>query len=391
MTTANEIINKMQEEFNKFISNEFSVVKDDEYEPIPTGIKSIDLLLGGGIGKGFIVQITGDPSAFKSTLATNIAGNIKRNYEKSIVVYLDAERSMTIKRLQDLGLHGVNPVVGLTLEKVFKIIEATAVFKKQNKIDDPAVIIWDSLAMTPCEAELTAEDPHKVLGLKSRMLSWKMPGLKDIVSDAGITLIIINQTREKINMDYGFVTPDLKHMGTKVDIPGGKILKFCTDQMLYLRQSTSYEPEVSPYGFRAAIVTAKTIKNKLFPDGYSYQYVVNVATGYDDLYTWFDLMKKHKKVKAGAWNALVGYEKRFRTKELHEVYNEDSAFREAFDNAVSELYKELQNKMASYEATSEKIQEHKTYDVLDNEPQKEEVACGENNEQQGESIVESEQ
>lgn len=66
-------------------------IKSGEYERYNTNIKELNRVLGGGLVKGSLTLISGDPGIGKSTLLLQTAGNIAKEYGK--VLYISGEES----------------------------------------------------------------------------------------------------------------------------------------------------------------------------------------------------------------------------------------------------------------------------------------------------------
>lgn len=66
--------------------------QSDRFPPLSTGVETLDDLLQGGIPRGKISEITGDPSSGKTGLATSIMRQATQNEE--VVAYVDAFNSL---------------------------------------------------------------------------------------------------------------------------------------------------------------------------------------------------------------------------------------------------------------------------------------------------------
>ena len=74
-----------------------SQVKYERYERISSGIGELDVVLGGGIVRGSLVLVGGDPGVGKSTLLTQVAAHLAAEHK---VLYLSAEESCSQVKLR---------------------------------------------------------------------------------------------------------------------------------------------------------------------------------------------------------------------------------------------------------------------------------------------------
>ncbi len=81
-----------------------SQVKYETYERVSSGNKELDVVLGGGIVRGSLVLVGGDPGVGKSTLLTQMAAHLAKEHR---VLYLCAEESCSQVKLRCERL-GVN-------------------------------------------------------------------------------------------------------------------------------------------------------------------------------------------------------------------------------------------------------------------------------------------
>ncbi|WP_010245533.1 DNA repair protein RadA [Acetivibrio cellulolyticus] len=113
--------------------NDIQIESEERYL---TGIKEMDRVLGGGIVKGSLVLVGGDPGIGKSTLILQICDTVKID---SKIIYVSGEESIKqIKiRADRLGVRNSNLL--MVSETNFKAIEAL------SENENPALIIVDSI------------------------------------------------------------------------------------------------------------------------------------------------------------------------------------------------------------------------------------------------------
>ena len=69
----------------------------EKYERVSSGNAELDVVLGGGIVRGSLVLVGGDPGVGKSTLLTQVAAHLAKEHR---VLYLSAEESCSQVKLR---------------------------------------------------------------------------------------------------------------------------------------------------------------------------------------------------------------------------------------------------------------------------------------------------
>ncbi|MFA6940909.1 MAG: ATPase domain-containing protein, partial [Clostridiaceae bacterium] len=93
----NTLIEELEEENKNIVkisdNNPICInnLKSGQYERYDTGILELNRVLGGGLVKGSLTLISGDPGIGKSTLLLKCAENISQRYGK--VIYVSGEES----------------------------------------------------------------------------------------------------------------------------------------------------------------------------------------------------------------------------------------------------------------------------------------------------------
>lgn len=109
-------------------------IEKESFVRISSGIAELDTALGGGIVPASLILIGGDPGIGKSTLLTEVAGNLADKYK---VLYISAEESCSqIKmRCTRLGVHAEN----------LYIMNETCVNNIEENLDGVDFLIIDSI------------------------------------------------------------------------------------------------------------------------------------------------------------------------------------------------------------------------------------------------------
>ena len=97
-------------------------IKKTEFERIPTRIESLDELLGGGIVKGEVILIGGEPGVGKSTLLLEVAQNLS---SQGKVLYVCAEESpqQITLRAERLNIKNCKDLYFYSEDNLYKVYE----------------------------------------------------------------------------------------------------------------------------------------------------------------------------------------------------------------------------------------------------------------------------
>ena len=108
--------------------NDVKVEKEDRYK---TGMKEMDRVLGGGIVKGSLILVGGDPGIGKSTLLLQICDKIK---EDPKIIYISGEESIKQIKIRADRLGVSNSNLLMVSETNFKIVHSLCEKEKPNLI-----------------------------------------------------------------------------------------------------------------------------------------------------------------------------------------------------------------------------------------------------------------
>ena len=333
----------LADEFAAFVKDTKEIVPEGKIKSVlPTGIDLLDTILGGGFGTKFC-QVVGLTGGGKSALAGRLIATGQKKWPgKFLTAYIDSEETMNEERLEQLGCdpHAVKIYTQVSVEKVFKIVEAVAAFKEKHKelMEYPSLIIWDSIANTHTEKALDTENLDQVLGQKARVLSHMLPKYISYLNKYNICMFAINQLREKIDINQFARKPaDLRMLPDK-SVPGGGSILYNSFQLLNVRQTKLEET----YGFPGIMVSIRSVKNKLFTPNVEIELVFSFEHGFSSFWTNYELLKKTKRITAGGgWVKIKGYESaKFRQSDTIQQYRKDPEFRKVWDDNVRDVLKE---------------------------------------------------
>lgn len=193
-----------------------------------------------------------------------IAYHIIANAQKmgGFTCYLDVERALHKEFVQRMGVNWEKLFrpkdTPSTIEGTFDLIEKMINVARTHIPDrsKPVVICIDSIAALVAKDELEiAYEDHPAMGLEARAMSRGLRKLVPALDAAGITLLCINQLREKIG-SFGFGDPDIA--------PHGKALPFYASVRLKLKSIGQIK--ITKTGQVIGVKTeASVFKNKVGP------------------------------------------------------------------------------------------------------------------------------
>ena len=253
-------------------------------EVIPTGALSLDLALGvGGLPRGRIVEIYGQESSGKTTLAFHVIAEAQK--QGGVAAFVDAEHAVDPLYARNLGVDIDNLLISQpdTGEEALEIMDALA---RSGALD---VIVLDSVAALVPKAEMEGEMGDSHMGIQARLMSQALRKLGGTVSNANAVCIFINQIREKIGVMFG--NPETT--------PGGRALKFWSSVRLEVRRVDTVKSGSDAVGARTRV---KIVKNKVAPPFKQVEFDVMFGKGISQSGCILDLGVEHGLIaKTGAW------------------------------------------------------------------------------------------
>ena len=280
-----------------------------------------------GIPVGRCTEIAGLESSGKSYMAGQIAREAQKKNIK--VLYFDSESTMSKEFLEKLGctVDGEDSVIIIQPDDIEQVLESMETVMSGDP-DTRFLFIIDSLAMTPCRADLEKDfNPQSSMAQMPRVLSLGMKKLVVSLSRTQSTLLVLNQLKTNIN-----VTNPMMMLSQPWFTPGGKAMIYAYSLRIWLTglkgKKTFVEDEA---GFRiGSEVKAKLEKSKFGTQGRICNF--KILWGGDEVGILNDeslltAIKTSDKLKnSGAWFTLDGYDKKFQGATFPKLMQTDEKF-----------------------------------------------------------------
>lgn len=247
----NRDVLKVQAEINKeFGEGSIMSLGDVEttlkdIEGIPTGSLALDLALGGkGLPRGRVIEIYGNESSGKTTIALHTIANAQK--QGGVAAFIDAEHALDPSWARKIGVDLESLLVSQPSygEEALRIAEMLV---KSNAVD---IIVIDSVAALVPKAELNNEIGDSSVGVQARLMSQALRILNPIINKTKTCVIFINQIRQKIGVMYG--NPETT--------TGGLALKFYASVRLEVRKAALLKDGDEAIGTEMKV---KVVKNKI--------------------------------------------------------------------------------------------------------------------------------
>jgi recombination protein RecA len=247
---------------------------------VDTGSLSLNYIcsgrfIGGGFPGGKLTEIYGHNSSSKSLIGSNVLFGCQR--VGGIPVLMDCENSANksfIQKASHCDLKRIVRHTPQTLEEVFsKMYKVIEYIRAKKGPDIPIVIVYDSIGVSPSARELkevalpenyTQADfkrivgGHEQPGERAKICSREFRKLNTIMEKYNATVIILNQTRDKIG---GFMPMGMQ---AKTTAGGGNALPFYASCRIETKTQLKIEQKITAKKKKilGINVKIKNVKNK---------------------------------------------------------------------------------------------------------------------------------
>lgn len=226
------------------------VSEDDErgkIEAESTNCYSLDRVMDcGGLARGRIIELIGNPSGGKSTMALYFIAQVQKR--GGVAAYIDAEFCFSSDYAKKLGVD----VNKLLLSQPSSGEEALDIVENLIKSQEVGIIVVDSTAALVPEKELVGNIEDAQVAMQARLLSKGLRKITGELAKAKTILIFISQMRDKLGFSF---------VGPSKDSTGGNAIKFYASVRLKIDKIKMFkDKEEAVIGNRLKI---EAVKNKV--------------------------------------------------------------------------------------------------------------------------------
>ena len=348
----------------------------------PTGFLNFDFLNGtvvnvnssegnykyysAGIPDGSLVMCIGRCGCGKTTAVIQMAANIVKPFDNSVIFHDDIEGGVTEVRRrtltgftdEELESKYVIRNAGITAENFYariKLIHDLKMEHPEEYIYDtglldtrgkkifkmqPTVYILDSLALLMPE-KFTEEE--EISGQMSATAAAKMNSMSfkriiPMLKKANIILFIINHITTKIEINPMMHTKgQLSYLKQGEEVPGGRTVNYLANVFMRFDDNSKLK-ESEGFGISGNLVDITLIKSRNSRAGQSTTMVFNQIQGFDPELSLFVMLKNAGRIKgAGAFLYIDGHDDiKFAQKNFKEKLANSEELQQYFADVVSE-------------------------------------------------------
>lgn len=217
-------------------------------ETISTGSLVLDSILGGGLAKGRVIEIFGQESSGKTSIALTAVGNVQKN--DGTAMFIDLEHALDPRYASKLGVD----IPNLAISQPDNAEQALDLLTWVTDSGAADIIVVDSLAALVPKVEIEGDMDDQTIGVVARLLSKVLRKLVGMAHRTGTTVILINQLRDHIGGFSPFGTPQIT--------TGGKATKFYASQRLEVKRTEQVKEGKELIGNKIRLTV---VKNKIAP------------------------------------------------------------------------------------------------------------------------------
>lgn len=220
----------------------------NKFDVVPTPFPPLNTILGGGLPSKKIIEISGQASVGKSTLALQLVAEYQRL--KKPALWCDSELSFTTDYAK---------IMGVDCKELELLVQDTYAEALLDGLEEWAgkhkngVIVLDSIGNLLAREEAEKGAEGRSIGLQARMIGSFTRRISPLLANKNHTLIVLNHTFTDLNTG-------------RLKTSGGLKLEYSKSIWLTLKRSYGKVPKRSSNGLKTVItIEVEVRKNKVYP------------------------------------------------------------------------------------------------------------------------------
>lgn len=240
---------------------------------VSTGCMVIDSLIGGGLPIGRIIELFGNESSGKTTVALTALASMQNSGGVGAIV--DTEHALDLDYADKIGVDCDRLILSQpdSGEAALDITKALMLKKTSTVgIDTPMIIVVDSAAALASSDELEKKAGDKTYSPVASLLSQQLRRLRGVIAKNNTILLFTNQMRDRVGVFFGSPSKST----------GGRALKFYSSIRIELRTGSKLRQSKSSKVIIGQGVYVNIPKNKTARPYTSGE--IRIIAGHDGIY-----------------------------------------------------------------------------------------------------------
>lgn len=328
-----------------------------------------------GFDAGRIIGIIGKSSTGKSTLATQIAYGIIKNFENGFIQIADFEGSNSIQSIQrwsglyaeDIGQkfeiltsigHSTNEDEkrdNLTIQSLYTLVKRMRDLKVENKdkliqLDEygtpfyePSVLLIDSIAAARGENEVDEKSEElsssTAVTRRAQFIKQFLTSAMPLMEEANIYIVYINHINDVVSISGMPQPAQLRDLKNTESIPGGRGLLYLTNVLIKLtiKEKLIADNAKNPYGIDGSVTEALLLKSRSAETGKARDLIFVPSKGYLNELSSFVNLVDLKLIDGVSKHSFPGWPNTFSKRELLDLLDNPEFARALTEYAQEKL------------------------------------------------------